>query len=99
MWTEDGPYDWRAELLETIEHELEHHTNELGGHDPMDEEERRAIDDEARRVVGKKALERAAVCALAREAGSDVAGFLRRTWLVWVVLAIATILATFAASR
>jgi hypothetical protein len=99
MWAEDGPYDWRAELRETIDHELEHHMGALGGHDPMDEEERRAIDDEARRVVGKKALAREAVSSLARLAGHDLAGFLRRTWLVWAVLAIATVLAILAASR
>jgi hypothetical protein len=99
MWTEDGPYDWRAELVETIEHELDHHEGALAGHDPMDEEERRAIDEEARRVVGKKALARAAVSSLARERARDVAGFLRRTWFVWAVLAIVTILATLATSR
>jgi hypothetical protein len=85
MWTEDGPYDWEAELEETIEHELEHHTGWLVGHDPMDDEERDEIADEHARVVGHKTVARAAVRAL----GSDVGEFFARTWLIWLMVAAA----------
>jgi hypothetical protein len=89
IWEEDGPYDWRAELEETIEHELEHHTANVSGHDPVDEAERKEIDDEAVRVIGKRALARSHVSAL----GTDLVGFLRRTWLIWLVIFAATLLA------
>lgn len=90
IWDEDGPYDWAAELRETIEHELEHHEGHLRGHDPMDEDERRAIDDEAARVVGKRELVRSSVGALARDFGT----FMRRTWPIWLVLLAITLLLT-----
>ena len=95
MWNEDGPYDWEAELRETIEHELEHHEYHLGGHDPMDAEERRAIDEEAAKVIGRRAIVRGrpgAVGAL----GNDVADFLRRTWPIWLLLVVITLLVTLA---
>jgi hypothetical protein len=85
MWDEDGSYDWEAEIHETIAHELEHHVNHLTGDDPMDEEERREIADEAARVVGKKELARKEVRAL----GAGLGDFVRRTWVLWVVLVLA----------
>lgn len=90
MWEEDGPYDWRAELEETIAHELEHHVGFLVGDDPMDDEERSAIAAEAVRVHGKKELARLG----AKGVVADVGGFLRRTWPLWVIavgLAIASV--------
>lgn len=84
MWDEDGPYDWRAELEETIEHELEHHAGWLAGDDPMDDEERDAIAAEAVRVHGKREIARQGASALA----TDLLGFWRRTWIVWVVAAL-----------
>ena len=92
IWDEEGPYDWDAELRETVEHELEHHGYHLGGHDPMDEEEHRAIDEEVEKVIGKRALARGQVSAL----GTDVVGFLRRTWPIWVLLVVITGLVTLA---
>jgi hypothetical protein len=92
MWNDDGPYDVRAEIHETLEHELEHHVAHLVGHDPKDEEERDEIAREARRVVGKKALARAATSAFA----SDVGEFWKRTWLVWVLALIAVAIAILA---
>ncbi len=60
MWHEDGPFDWDAELAETIEHELEHHMAYLVGDDPMDEEERDGDRERgARASLGKKARGRA----------------------------------------
>lgn len=92
MWKDDGAYDVEGEVFETIEHELEHHGADLVGHDPKDEEERDEIAREARRVVGKKALARAATNAFA----SDVAEFWKRTWPVWVIALIAVAIAILA---
>lgn len=92
MWKDDGAYDVEGEVHETIEHELEHHGAGLAGHDPKDEEERDEIAREARRVVGKKALARAATSALA----SDVGEFWKRTWPVWVLALIAVGIAILA---
>ncbi len=85
MWDDDGPYDWDAEIHETIAHELEHHVNHLTGEDPMDEAERAEIADEAARIVGKKELARKEVRAL----GAGMGEFVRRTWVLWVVLVLA----------
>jgi hypothetical protein len=90
MWDEDGPYDWEAEVDETIEHELEHHDGWRAGHDPMDDEERAEIAHEHARVVGRKAAARAGVGALA----ADVGGFLARTWPIWLIVAVATVVIT-----
>ncbi len=90
VWDEEGPYDWAAEVRETLEHEIEHHVAYLAGDDPMDEEERRAIDREAERVHGKRALLGAEASALT----AGAADFARRTWPIWLILAVATIAAT-----
>jgi hypothetical protein len=90
IWDEEGAYDWDAELRETIEHELLHHEGHLSGHDAMDDEERRAIDEEAVRVVGKKAVVRGSAAALAW----DFREFLRRTWPIWLLLIAITLLVT-----
>jgi hypothetical protein len=85
MWTEDGPYEWEAELDETIAHELEHDDGWRVGHDPMDEEEHREIAAEHARAAGHKTVARAAARAFA----ADVAEFLARTWIVWAIIAAA----------
>ena len=85
IWTEDGPYDWEAELDETIAHELEHHEGWRVGHDPMDEEEQREIAAEHALTAGHKTVARAAARAFA----ADVAEFLARTWIVWAFIAAA----------
>jgi len=92
MWKDDGAYDVEGEIHETIHHELEHHDANLVGHDPKDEEERDEIAREARRVVGKKALARAATSAFA----SDVGEFWKRTWPVWVLALISVAIAILA---
>ncbi len=92
VWLEEGPYDWDDELVETLEHEYEHFLAELAGGDPMDEEERREIADEAIRIHGKSTLLKAEVGHL----GSDFAGFLRRTWILWaIIIAVALLTASF----
>ena len=83
MW-KDGAYDWDAELVETLEHELEHHDADRRGHDPKDEEERDEIAREARRLHGSKATAKATVRAF----GADFGEFLRRTWPLWVLALI-----------
>lgn len=90
MWEEDGPYDWAAELDETIEHELEHHAGWRVGHDPTDDEERAEIARERVRTVGRKAAVRESV----GELGADLRGFLARTWPIWVIVAAATLAIT-----
>jgi hypothetical protein len=85
MHEDDGPYDWRAELHETIEHELEHHGYHLAGHDPMDEEERGEIVRETVRTVGKKELVRRQTKGLF----VDLTDFIKKTWPLWIVLLIA----------
>jgi hypothetical protein len=85
MWKEDGPYDVADEIDETIEHELEHHGHFLSGHDPMDEEERAEIAEEAARIVGRKELARGA----ARGLSKDVGEFWHRTWPIWLLALIA----------
>jgi hypothetical protein len=92
MWREDGPYDWRQEVHETVEHELEHHVYALEGHDPKDEQERDEIAREAERVVGKKALARAGASAFA----ADVGDFWKRTWIFWIVGLIVVVISVLA---
>lgn len=94
MWDEEGPYDWEDELRETIEHELEHHVYFLRGDDPMDDEERETIRDEARRIVGKKETTRRAITGF----GDSMKDFLARTWPLWVIALIA-LLAMLATQR
>lgn len=86
-WQDHGAYDWRAEVRETIEHELEHHEGHLRGHDPMDEDERAEIARDVARTVGKRELARRGARALF----SDWGEFWRRTWPLWIVLLIAVI--------
>ncbi len=93
MWSEDGPYDWKEEVRETIEHELEHHVFGIEGYDPKDEAERDEIAREAQRVVGKRALARAGASAFA----ADVADFWKRTWIFWIVGLIVVVISVLAA--
>ena len=85
MWNEEGPYDWEEELRETLEHELEHHAYFLRGEDPMDEEERAEIREEGLRLVGRREANRRAVEGF----GASLADFARRTWPLFVLLALA----------
>jgi hypothetical protein len=87
IWEEDGAYDWDAELVETIEHELEHHDGWLVGHDPMDRDERAEIERERVRVVGAAATVREGLSTLR----ADVLGFAARTWPIWLIVAAVTV--------
>jgi hypothetical protein len=87
MWEDDGPYDWDAELVETIEHELEHHFFFLRGEDPMDEEEREEIRAEAVRIVGRREAQR----RVAQGFAASVSDFVKRTWLLWLLVIIALV--------
>jgi hypothetical protein len=84
MWTEDGPYDWKGELEETIEHELEHHAGWRVGHDPMDEAEHAEIARERVRLVGRTQAVRGELASL----GADIGDFLARTWPIWLIVAM-----------
>jgi hypothetical protein len=88
IWEEDGPYDWKDELRETVEHELEHHEGYRRGKDEVDEEERRAIDTEAVELIGDRGTARLVVGTFAQ----DVLGFMKRTWPLWVLVLIGTVL-------
>ncbi len=82
---EEGPFDWEAELRETIHHELEHHIFHLRGDDPMDEEEHAEIDREVVRVVGRGEATRRNLAAF----GLSIPDFLRRGWPLIVLGALA----------
>ena len=86
---EEGPYDWEAELTETIEHELEHHVYFLRGDDPMDDEEREQIRAEAVRVVGRREAGRRELVGF----GASLADFGKRTWPLWVIALVAVLVA------
>ncbi len=92
MWRDEGRYDLRAELSETIAHELTHHLGYLAGDDPLDDDERAVIDDELGRRVGRTEARRRA----ARELQSGITGFVRRTWWLWLLVGVVTVLASLA---
>ena len=85
IWDEEGPYDWEDELTETIEHELEHHVYFLRGDDPMDDEERAVIRDEAVRIVGRRESGRRELVGF----GASLREFVVRTWPLWVIAILA----------
>ena len=93
MWEEDGPFDWDEELRETVEHELSHHEGHLAGDDPMDDEERRQIAVDAAEIVGRRAMARGAIFGLYRDLGD----FARRTWPIWLLALIVTVVAAMGA--
>ncbi|MBK7578794.1 MAG: metallopeptidase family protein [Myxococcales bacterium] len=92
---EEGPYDVRAEVNETLRHELEHHFGHLAGDDPLDDEERAEIHREHSRRVGRREVERRA----ARVFWTEARRFFARTWWVWVIAFAATVLVALAESR
>lgn len=84
----DPTFDVEAEIAETIDHEIEHHLNHLGGEDPLDDEERAAIDKEDLRRIGAREAARRTRRALT----ADLTGFFRATWLLWVAMTIAALI-------
>jgi hypothetical protein len=87
VWEEEGPYDWEAEVDETIEHELAHHDAWRVGHDPMDDAERAEIARERARLMGRNATVRQSLGAFR----ADILGFVARTWPIWLIVALASI--------
>lgn len=79
----DPSFDLDAEIRETIEHELEHHDNQLRGEDPLDDEERDEIARELLRRVGRRELVLRGLGGLA----ADLWGFLRVTWPILLLVA------------
>lgn len=82
---EEGPFDWDAELRETVEHELEHHVFHLRGDDPMDEAEHAEIDREVVRVIGQGEATRRTLAVF----GLSIPDFVRRAWPIIVIGAAA----------
>lgn len=82
---EEGPFDWDAELRETLRHELEHHIFHLRGDDPMDEEEHAEIDREVVRVVGQAEARRRALMVF----GRSIPEFVRTAWPIIAIGAVA----------
>ncbi len=89
MWEDEGPYDVRAEIEETLAHELEHHLGHVAGIDPLDEDERAELGEE---YVGRVGLGEARRRA-ARSLGSELAQFVRGTWWLWLIVGVVTALA------
>ena len=92
---DEGPYDVESEVRETLRHELEHHLAHLAGDDPVDDEEHAEIHRERSRRVGQKEVARRA----ARGLSSELRAFFSRTWWVWAIALVATLLAALAQSR
>lgn len=95
MFHEEGPYDVRAEVRETIRHELEHHFGHLSGDDPLDDDEHAEIHREVARRVGKTELQKRAIGSFWSEART----FFARTWVLWLIAALVTLLAVLSQSR
>jgi hypothetical protein len=85
----DPAFDVEREIYETIDHEVVHHLHHLAGDDPVDDAERAEIDIERARIIGRRESARRA----ARGFAGDIAGFIRVTWPIWVILAAGTALA------
>jgi hypothetical protein len=51
---DDGSFDVGGEIEETIDHEVMHHQHDPAGDDPLDDEERDAIEQESIRRVGQQ---------------------------------------------
>lgn len=92
VFEDEGPYNVRAEIRETIQHELEHHLAYLAGEDAVDDDERSLIHHELAQRVGKREVGRRA----SREVRSDLWGFVTRTWYVWLIALAATLLSLLA---
>jgi hypothetical protein len=89
QFRDDPAFDVDVEIAETIDHEVIHHLHELAGNDPLDDEERDAIERERARLVGHAEAGRRA----RRGALEDLAGFLRVTWPIWLIVAVGSALA------
>jgi len=92
---DEGDYDVRAEVRETLRHEIEHHFGHLAGDDPLGDDEDEELVREHTRRVGQRELERRAL----RSFRSELRAFFARTWWVWAIALMLTMLAVLAESR
>lgn len=88
---DEPSFDLRAEIDETIDHEVVHHLHFLAGDDPLDDEEREAIVEENVRRIGKRESARRASKLFVDE----VTGFFRTAWPLLLVAFLATWLGFF----
>jgi len=88
---DEPSFDVRAEIDETIDHEVTHHLHFLAGDDPLDDEERDAIVEENVRRIGKREAARRA----SKHFVDDIAGFFRTAWPLLVIAFVATWLGFF----
>ncbi len=88
---DEPSFDVRAEINETIDHEVTHHLHFLSGDDPLDDEEREAIAEENIRRIGKRETARRA----SKLVVDDVGGFFRTAWPLLLVAFVATWLGFF----
>lgn len=86
VWKDDGPYDWEAEIEESVEHELEHHS--FTGHDPKGDEESVEVRDEHELRVGKAETDRRALAKF----GQSFPDFWRRGWPLVAIGFVALVL-------
>lgn len=94
VWEEEGPYDWEAEIEDTVEHELEHHVFALRGHDPKGDEESAEVRDEHENRVGRAETDRRAL----EKFGQSFPDFVRRAWPL-VALGFVALLAWLLSQR
>lgn len=95
MYEEDGTFDVREEIAETLRHELEHHSGHLAGEDPLGEEEDSEVEHAHVRRVGRAETRRRAVRAL----GGDFREFVAKTWFVWVLALAGALVALWSQSH
>jgi hypothetical protein len=88
---DEPSFDVRAEIDETIDHEVTHHLHFLAGDDPLDDEERDAIVEENIRRIGKREAARRASKLFV----DDIAGFFRTSWPLLLIAFVATWLGFF----
>ena len=82
----DASFDVGGEIEETIDHEVTHHLHDLAGDDPLDDEERDAIEQESIRRVGQRETAR----RVGKGVASEFVGFLRTMWPILLIGLIAT---------
>jgi Zincin-like metallopeptidase len=88
---DEPSFDVRAEIDETIDHEVTHHLHFLSGDDPLDDEERDAIAEENMRRIGKRETARRA----SKVVVDDIGGFFRTAWPLLLIAFVATWLGFF----
>ncbi len=88
QWDDDA-YDVDEEILETIEHELDHYLGTMEGHDALGETEIAEARSEIRELYGDRRLLRMAL----REARAELVAFVRFAWPFAVLIVLGVLLA------